>query len=63
MTIKKLIEVLQAHGDTGAAEVNISYVSDFGAGDQDCVVRIIGVDIRISEDDTVTAILLKGDSL
>ncbi len=63
MTIKKLIEVLQSHGDDGTAEVNISYVSDFGAGDQECVVGITGIDIRISTDDAVIAILLKGDSL
>ncbi len=63
MTIKKLIEVLQSHAGESTSDVNISYVSDFGGGDQECVVAIIGVDIRISSDDLVTAILLKGDSI
>ncbi len=63
MTIKKLIDVLQSHCSDGAAEVNISYVTDFGSGDQEIVVPIIGIDVRISSDDSVTAVLLKAGDL
>jgi len=58
MTIKKLIDILQSHGDDGTADVCLSYNADFGSGDQEYVVDIASIRLEMSPEGTVQRIVL-----